>query len=255
MASEMDRSAFPRDPSLTSQPGDAAEAGEEPAACSITRRARGAATDQCAAPQAAGPEALKLADAQLVVARGYGFDSWAGMRRKIESLTRTPVEQFGSALRAGDVEQVRTLLEGHADVRAAVNGPVGAFGGRPAMMARRNLPMIDLLIAYGADLNLKSDWWAGPFGLLETDLTPDEAAPLIARGAIVDVVAAAHLGLFERVRELVDADPSLVFARGGDGKTALHCATHRRDRALPARSWCRHRCPGCRSRIDRRRSI
>src|SRR5262249_3928881 len=27
-----------------------------------------------------------------------------------------------------------------------------------------------------------------------------------------------------RVRELVDADPSQVHARGGDGKTALHCA-------------------------------
>lgn len=28
----------------------------------------------------------------------------------------------------------------------------------------------------------------------------------------------------DRVRELVSADPSELFARGGDGKTALHCA-------------------------------
>lgn len=45
-----------------------------------------------------------------------------------------------------------------------------------------------------------------------------------ARGAIVDVFAAAHLGMFDRLRELVDRDPSLVHARGGDGKTPLHCA-------------------------------
>ena len=52
-------------------------------------------------------------------------------------------------------------------MRAAVNGPIGPFGGRPAMAARKNLPLLDVLIEYGADLNLKSDWWAGPFGLLE----------------------------------------------------------------------------------------
>ena len=84
--------------------------------------------------------------------------------------------------------------------------------------------MIDVLIAHGADLNLKSAWWAGPFGILEHDLTPEEAAPLIARGAVVDIFAAAHLGMIDRVRELLDGDPALVAARGGDGKTALHCA-------------------------------
>jgi hypothetical protein len=176
-------------------------------------------------PKPPAPDAFKLADAQLVVARGYGFESWAAMRRKIDSLTKTPLEQFCGALRAADTEQVRALLKAHAEVRAAVNRPVGgAFGGRPAAMARKSLPLLDVLIEYGADLNLKSDWWAGPFGLLESNITPEEAAPLIARGAIVDIFAAAHLAMIDRVRELVDADPSLVFARGGDGKTALHCA-------------------------------
>ena len=170
------------------------------------------------------PGAFKLADAQLVVARGYGFESWAAMRRKIDSLTKTPLEQFRSALRAGDADAVRVLLEAHADVRAAVNAPLGAIGGRPVAMARKNLPVIDVLLEYGADLNLKSDWWAGPFGILEHDITPEEAAPLIARGAVVDIFAAAHLGFADRVRELVEADRKQLSARGGDGKTALHCA-------------------------------
>ena len=73
-------------------------------------------------------------------------------------------------------------------------------------------------------MNLKSTWWAGGFGLLEYGCTAEEAAPLIARGAMVDVFAAAHLGMFDRLRELIDADPSLVHARGGDGKTPVHCA-------------------------------
>ena len=67
-------------------------------------------------PKPPAPDALKLADAQLVVARGYGFESWAAMKRKIESLTTTPVERFLIALHEGDAERVRQLLEAHADV-------------------------------------------------------------------------------------------------------------------------------------------
>jgi hypothetical protein len=146
------------------------------------------------------------------------------LRRQIDSLTKTPVEQFATAVRSGDAESVRDLLERYPEVRASLNAPIGAFGARPVAMAKHHLAVIDVLLAYGADLNLKSEWWAGPFGILEYDLTPEQAAPLIARGAIVDIFAAAHLGMAARVRELVDGDASLVFARGGDGKTALHCA-------------------------------
>jgi Ankyrin repeats (3 copies) len=136
----------------------------------------------------------------------------------------TPVAQFLDALNAGDVGRVRRLLDDHAEVRAAVNAPISYFHSRPVERAKKNLPLLDLLLAHGADLNLKSAWWAGGFGVLEYDCTPAEAAPLIARGAGVDVFAAASLGMFDRLKELVSRDPSLVSARGGDGKTPLHCA-------------------------------
>ena len=141
-----------------------------------------------------------------------------------ESLNKTPMEQFLSALHAGAVDRVRTLLETYEDVRAAINEPISYFNSRPVARATKNLQLLDLLLSYGADLNLKSTWWAGGFGVLESGITPEEAAPLIARGAVVDVFAAANLGMFDRLRELVNADPSLVHARGGDGKTPLHCA-------------------------------
>jgi hypothetical protein len=175
-------------------------------------------------PKPPEADALKLADAQLVVARGYGFESWAALKRRIEALTLTPRDQFRRAIDAGDVEAARTLLAEHAEARAAVNEPFGAFGSRPVSMASRNLPLVDVLLAHGADINLKSAWPPGGFGVLEGCRTPDEAAPLIARGAIVDVFAAAQLGMVDRLRELLDADPSLVHARGGDGKTPLHYA-------------------------------
>ena len=134
------------------------------------------------------------------------------------------LEQFQLALQAQDIGRVRALLETHAEVRALVNAPIGPFDGRPAAMVKHNLPLLDLLLSHGADLNLKSAWWAGGFGLLDVDCTPEQAAPLLARGATVDVFAAAHLGMIERLRTLVDDDPSLVHARGGDGKTPLHSA-------------------------------
>ena len=141
-----------------------------------------------------------------------------------ESPTDTSIRQFLAALRAGDAARVRALLEADAAARAAVNEPIGHFDARPAAIAKKNLPMLDVLLAHGADLNLKSAWWAGGFGLLEDDCTPDEAAPLVERGAVVDVFGAAHLGMLDRLRELVERYPSLIHARGGDGKTPLHCA-------------------------------
>jgi ankyrin repeat protein len=175
-------------------------------------------------PKPPAGEAMTLADAQLVIARGYGFESWAAMKRKIDSVTQTPVEQFAAALHAQDVERIRALLEAHAEVRAAVDAPICHFDSRPVMRAAKNLPLLDLLLAHGADINLKTAWWAGGFGILEADLTPEDAAQLIARGATVDVWAAAHLNMFDRLRELVEHDPSLGHARGGDGKTPLHYA-------------------------------
>jgi ankyrin repeat protein len=47
----------------------------------------------------------------------------------------------------------------------------------------------------------------------------------ISRGAVVNVHAAARLGLFDALKELVSRDPALVHGRGGDGQTPLHFAS------------------------------
>ena len=55
--------------------------------------------------------------------------------------------------------------------------------------------MLDVLTDAGADLNAKSQWWAGGFGLLH-QCSPELAAYAIERGAAVDVHAAAAWGLW-----------------------------------------------------------
>jgi hypothetical protein len=178
-------------------------------------------------PGTPDPNALKLHDAQLVIARGYGFDSWAAMKRKIESLTKSPLEQFDIAVREGDALRARELLETNADVRARINEPRFDFDSPAILQARKNIPLVDVLLEYGADINARSTWWAGGFGILESDLTLEQATALIRRGARLTPWAAAGLGLYEELKSIIQANPGSVHERGGDGKTMLHCAATR----------------------------
>lgn len=130
------------------------------------------------------------------------------------------IEQVKAAFHQDDAASVRELLARHPDLKAKINEPLAAFDA-PAIVCVRSREMLDVLLAAGADLNAKSRWWAGGFGLLHS-ASPELASYAIARGAIVDVHAAARLGLLEKLVELVAADPGLVHARGGDGQTPLH---------------------------------
>src|SRR5262245_7042198 len=174
-------------------------------------------------PQPPAPEDFVLSDAQLVIARGYGFAGWPHMKRKIESLTKSPAELFKAAIEAGDVDHVRQLLQAHPDLVARINEPMFSFDSPAVHVARTNLELLDLLLAHGADLNTRTSWEKGSFGVLE-QVNPDEAAPLIARGARIDVWAAANLGMMAELVDLIADDPSAVCAKGGDGKRPLHFA-------------------------------
>ena len=174
-------------------------------------------------PKPPAPDAFVLADAQLVIARGYGFESWARLRQKIDSLTKPPVELFGDAVRNGDVEGVRELFAKHPEIRARINEPLFDFKQPAVQLAMGNLAMLDLLMAHGADINTKSAWEMGGFGILE-NATADQMPALIERGAKLDVWSAAKFDMADRLREFLRSDPSLVNAKGGDGKRPLHYA-------------------------------
>ncbi len=132
------------------------------------------------------------------------------------------VEELKQAIRADDAGRARELLERDEELRARINDPLGPFDS-PLVTSARSREMLDVLLDQGADINAKSQWWAGGFSILHS-AEPDLAAYAIERGAIVDVHAAARLGLLDRLRELVERDPQLVHSRGGDGQTPLHFA-------------------------------
>src|SRR5438128_5255587 len=141
---------------------------------------------------------------------------------KILLETGDPLELLKKAFQANDALLFRKLLDRFPGFKARINEPIGPFDS-PAITNVRSREMLDVLLEAGADINAKSRWWAGGFGLLH-GAEPDLAAYAIERGAVVDAHAAARLGFIEKLRELVAADPGQVRARGGDGQTPLHFA-------------------------------
>ncbi len=140
-----------------------------------------------------------------------------------ETETEKALEQIKSALRADDSNQVQQLLRRHPELKERINDPVGPFDS-PAIVNVRSRPMLDTLLDAGADINARSQWWAGGFGLLDS-ASPDLAAYAIGRGAVVDAHSASRLGFIDKLRESITRDPALVHARGGDGQTPLHFAS------------------------------
>src|SRR5262245_44477204 len=55
-------------------------------------------------PKPPAAENFALSDAQLVIARGYGFQSWAKLKHKIDGLTKSPAELFVAAVKGGDFD-------------------------------------------------------------------------------------------------------------------------------------------------------
>src|SRR6266700_6455698 len=169
----------------------------------------------------------KLADAQHVIAHEYGFASWGKLKEHVQSLAPfDPVKALVDAVHANDDAQVAQLLQQHPELKSKLNDPLPGFGfGGTALLAAvrgANRKMVDILLAAGADINQRSHWWAGSFGVLDDDR--GLAPYLMERGAILDAHAAARLGMFDQLKELISANPKLVHARGGDGQTPLHFA-------------------------------
>jgi ankyrin repeat protein len=133
---------------------------------------------------------------------------------------------LAAAFQANDAAEFTRVIEQHPELKARLNDPIpgGSFGATPLLCAvqRGRREMIEALLAAGADINARSHWWAGGFGVLDSEHGLTEF--LIERGALVDAHAAARLGMLDRLDQLVSADPGLVHARGGDGQTPLHFA-------------------------------
>lgn len=173
--------------------------------------------------------APKLADAQHLIARDYGFTSWPKLKEHVEAVARArqPAEMLSAAVRASNADRVSRALQKHPELKAQLNEPMINYDGLQPLLAavqRTDRKTIDVLLRAGADINAKSRSWAGGISALD-ECAPEMAAFLMERGAVVDAHSAARLGLLEKLKELVSADSGLVHALGHNGQTPLHFAS------------------------------
>src|SRR5213596_2532903 len=71
-----------------------------------------------------------LSDAQLVIAREYGFASWPKLKQHVEAIlveTENSIELLKKAFQANDAPTFRKLLERYPEIRAKSNEPIGPF--------------------------------------------------------------------------------------------------------------------------------
>lgn len=166
------------------------------------------------------PEHPTLADAQHALAVQLGFASWPTLKAHVEAIEpgAEPAAMLMAAIKADDPSAAHRVLQEHPELKARLNDPIPGsdFGATPllAAMPWANREMIDVLLEAGADINQRSHWWAGGFGVLDDDR--GLASFLIERGARVDVGCEADLlmvsalGDLERVRRRLDDDPAAI---------------------------------------------
>jgi ankyrin repeat protein len=142
--------------------------------------------------------AAKLADAQLHVARAYGFPSWRALKAAVDERERARVFQ---AARAGDAAAVRRALEGGFHP-----GTTDAAGHTLHQVAKvLGHTEVELLLRYHQERDER---------------------PAGVKRVVEALQSAAEHGRVEDLRDRLDAHPELLDARSVDfhGQTALHKA-------------------------------
>lgn len=182
------------------------------------------AKQNLAAIRRGNPEA-KLADAQLALARAYGFSSWRALKAHVEAgpVAAAPddglVTAFFRAVGDGRIDQVRAALAARPDLVDAI-GPHPYWGGRPQALhvaiETKRRDMFDLLLEAEADVDGRNDLYDGwsPLMLACQRGMEDMRDRLIERGARIDLAEALLMGDDERVEALLRPGRSALPATG-----------------------------------------
>jgi len=96
-------------------------------------------------PGKATPETFALHDAQFVLARSYGFESWPKLKAAVDGVTAGKLHE---AAESGDLQTARELLTRRPEIVDLGRGEMRALH---MAVLRRDLEMTKLLLEFGAD--------------------------------------------------------------------------------------------------------
>jgi hypothetical protein len=185
----------------------------------------------------ATPESFALHDAQFVLARSYGFDSWPKLKAAVDGVTTA---RLHDAVQKGDVGAVRALLARRPEIVDLMRGGPAGFEIRALHIAvmQRDVAMARLLLEAGADT--RGGIWpnrdaTGPLTIAEERGYDEIVAMMVAqeekrgaRGAFGygfrRLQHAMMTGGEETVIAVFESEPALADVCPPDGVTMLHRA-------------------------------
>lgn len=151
------------------------------------------------------------------------------MRQNTSDFSRA---EYIEAVNNGDANRVKSVLANNEELLAFIDAPWFAFDA-PAIVfaaASGNRELIKVLLDAGADIDVKSSWWAGGTSALQhaagamLSYNRELAEYLIEQGATIDAHAAAGLDMSDTLATLIRENPDVVNAPGSDGMSPLHFA-------------------------------
>ena len=201
---------------------EAFRAGEADASAEVNAHFRGADRARFA-----------LHDAQLVLARSYGFDSWPKLKAYVNGVT---VQRLAEAVRAGDLREVRAMLQARPELAAMDMAENNEHRALHYAVFARSPEMVRILMQHGANARQGIYPHRGAttphtiaaergyheiVAIIEEEEArrrgtatpaPDELTKLIVDGDEGQALA------------MLEGDPALVGARNREGWSPLHVA-------------------------------
>jgi ankyrin repeat protein len=186
-----------------------------------------------------------LHDAQRVLARAYGFESWPKLKAFVDG---SNIARFSEAVKAGDLAQVKSMLVSRPELVGMDRAENDEHRALHYAVLRRDIPMVRLLMKAGADAR-KGIWphrdatsafvlardrdYRDVLAVIEEEelhRREEVSCPNSTISPVQDQISAAiSKGDGETASRLLQKDLSLINACDRNGATPLHIAAEAGD--------------------------